>query len=198
MEIEVPDQVRYVDMYILIRESLPADIRPISVHMMNLILGEDLVPFTCETAVIDEDSVYVLLLDAEGYNVFIHIYHDRLTVNTIDADGDGYVPICLKVGLDDDSCNYFVEEFHLYQIDGSLYIDLDNVEKQWREDNVDYVFRVFEPLPTTRRSKDEMTAFFITQIQKKIELSLAAIRHLSEKMKKEFSGIEDWEWHDRE
>ena len=97
-----------------------------------------------------------------------------MTVNTIDDDGDGYVPICLNVGLDDDSCNYFVEEFHLYQIDGSLYIDLDNVEKQWHEDadryNVDYVLRVFESLPTTRRSKDEMTAFFITQIQKKIEL----------------------------
>jgi len=53
MEIEVPDQVSYGDMYILIRESLPADIRPISVHLMNLMLGEDLVPLTCETSVIE-------------------------------------------------------------------------------------------------------------------------------------------------
>jgi hypothetical protein len=196
MEIEVPSGIKYDEIYVLIREALPVELRPYSIHQMVLLLEGELVSMERETAIIHPEATYLLFIDPERYFVNLCTYHDCLVVvdRNHNDGGNHFIPfhfvIKRKVGGDWET---LLDEWHLCREEYGGYIDLVDIEQEWRVRDDENELHISLPREKAIFSLKEMHDFLVTRVETLFQPSLAALRVIRQDVENGLDEI-DKEW----
>jgi hypothetical protein len=197
LHLEVDSLETYEGIYHMVWENLSEEIRPVSIWQLNLMCGEELVPIARTPAVMDYNTVHLLLIDAEFYHLSFRTepkissaVHERHLPN----QPLNYLPLHLTVIQErEQAWSSQFDEWHLYDQETDRYTDLVDVKQEWLEWRGGEEYELDVEIPPEKPVKDfeEMLHFLVQRIGQHFQVSLAGQRWLEEKLREEMLRVEE-------